>query len=367
MTLNLRANLPVDDSDSHFAYSAGDWSTLQGSTRQYNGSVHTTNVVGATVAFAFQGQAFILFATIPGAVPGNVAVNISIDEGSPTPIMQPTNSSDVFMDPLFTSSIMAFTTHTVVVTNSGNISFMFDEVELFSNDIIPSMSNPPSISSNTTTANSPSSSAQPTAVSGRSKVHTGAIIGGVVGGVAFIIFALLAFLFVRRRTRYRKSQSHIPNDKNPIKPLAAQPFPLDGPSLTSQNYPYPTDSSRPFASAEKAALRAQSSNEERLGNPSALSTPDQSSPSDCHSGVTPTSASDLNLPRPSNATNDVGVETFGHSESATTSSSFYSPSFPRPGEDGPPPYQPLSAARTAGAEHQMGSLIQEESEPGTFG
>lgn len=55
MTLNLRANLPVDDNDSHFAYSAGDWSTLAGSTRQFEGSVHVTNNVGATVAFAYQG------------------------------------------------------------------------------------------------------------------------------------------------------------------------------------------------------------------------------------------------------------------------------------------------------------------------
>ncbi len=55
MTLNLRANLPVDDSDPHFAYSAGDWSTLAGSTRQFDGSVHVTNNVGATVVFAYQG------------------------------------------------------------------------------------------------------------------------------------------------------------------------------------------------------------------------------------------------------------------------------------------------------------------------
>lgn len=151
-----------------------------------------------------------------------------------------------------------------------------------------------------------------------------------------------------------------------VKPLAAQPFPLST-SPTSPNYPYPTDSIRPFASVEKAALRDQSSNEERLGNPSTLSTPDQSSPSDYHSGVNPTSASELNVSRPSNATNDVGVEMFGHSESATTSSSLYAPSSPRPGEDGPPPYQPLSAAKTVGVEHQIRSPIQEESESGTFG
>ncbi len=329
------------------------------------------------------GQAFILYATIPGAVPGIVAVDLSIDGGSTALISQPTNSSDVFMDPLFTSSIMEFTNHTVVVTNRGNISFMFDEVELFSNDVIPSMSDPPSIS-NTSTTNSPSSSSQPTSISSRSKHHTGAIVGGVVGGLAFIILSLLAFLFIWRRSRYRNSQSH-KEDKNSKpywsffipecyadvvkagKPLAAKPFPLST-SQTSQNHPYPIDSNRPFASAEKDVLRAQSSNEERLGDPPALSTPDHSTSASDYPSIVRASTSDLNSSQPSNTTNDIAVEMFGHSETVTTStgSVYAADSFSRPGGDGPPPYQPLSASRKEGFGHQIRSPIKEESEPGTF-
>ena len=156
-------------------------------------------------------QAFIIYATIPSADFGNVTVNVTIDGGTPIAITQLTNSSDVYMDPLFTSSIMEFTNHTVVVTNTGgNISFRFDELLLFSNDIVPYMNDPPSISTttttNSTTTNSPSSSMQPTSVSGRSSDHKGAIIGGAVGGLAFVALVLVVFL-LRRRIQNRNRQS----------------------------------------------------------------------------------------------------------------------------------------------------------------
>ncbi len=158
-------------------------------------------------------QAFIIYATIPGADFGNVTVNVTIDGGTPIAVTQLTNSSDVYMDPLFTSSIMEFTNHSVVVTNRGNISFRFDELLLFSNDIVPYMIDPPSISTttttNTTTTNSPSSSVQPTSGSSRSSDHKGAIIGGVVGGLAFIALVLVAFLLRRRiQNRNRQSEDH---------------------------------------------------------------------------------------------------------------------------------------------------------------
>lgn len=164
-------------------------------------------------------QAFIIYATIPSADFGNVTVNVTIDGGTPIAITQLTNSSDVYMDPLFTSSIMEFTNHTVVVTNTGgNISFRFDELLLFSNDIVPYMNDPPSISTttttNSTTTNSPSSSVQPTSDSSRSSDHKGAIIGGVVGGLAFVSLVLVVFL-LRRRIQNRNRQSEDNQNREP--------------------------------------------------------------------------------------------------------------------------------------------------------
>ncbi|KJA15523.1 hypothetical protein HYPSUDRAFT_48285 [Hypholoma sublateritium FD-334 SS-4] len=165
MTLNLRANLPVDDSDSHFAYSTGDWSTLAGSTRQFEGSVHVTNNVGATVAFAYQGQGVVLYATIPGGATGNVAIDVSIDGGSPQTFSATPGSSNVYMDALYQSpTILEFATHTVVVTNKGSASFMFDEAQLFSNDINPSMVDPPVIAKSTTTSQAPTNTTPAQAV-----------------------------------------------------------------------------------------------------------------------------------------------------------------------------------------------------------
>ena len=115
-------------------------------------------------------------------------------------------------------------------------------------------------------------------------------------------------------------------------------------------------------------LRAHLSNEERLGDPPALSTPDHSTSASDYPSRVPTSTSDLNLSQPSNTTNNVDVEMLDHSETVTASTgSVYADSFSRPGGDGPPPYQPLNASRKEGVDsHQIRTPIREESEPGTF-
>ncbi|KAF9486145.1 hypothetical protein BDN70DRAFT_988158 [Pholiota conissans] len=143
MTLSLRANLEVDDTDSHFAYGGGDWQEQTGSTRQFNGNVHVTNTVGATVSFRYNGQAFALVGTTP-AGGGNVVVDISIDGGAATTVTVPCDqTSNQYAVDFFESPVVSFAVHTVVITNRGSQSFMFDSVKLYSDDINPTMASPP--------------------------------------------------------------------------------------------------------------------------------------------------------------------------------------------------------------------------------
>ncbi|KAF8191245.1 hypothetical protein BJ912DRAFT_1058486 [Pholiota molesta] len=65
MSLSLRANLPVDDTDPNFLYSTGDWQEQTGSSRQHNSNVHLTSNYGATISFRYSGQAFVLWGTTP--------------------------------------------------------------------------------------------------------------------------------------------------------------------------------------------------------------------------------------------------------------------------------------------------------------
>ena len=44
----------IDDTASSISYSSG-WVALEGATRQWDGTVHSTSAVGATATFSFHG------------------------------------------------------------------------------------------------------------------------------------------------------------------------------------------------------------------------------------------------------------------------------------------------------------------------
>ncbi|KAF8970334.1 hypothetical protein BDZ97DRAFT_88130 [Flammula alnicola] len=146
MTLNLRANLPVDDGDSNFSYSPqAAWQVLTGSSRQRGSAVHSTNTNGATVSFRFQGQGLMIYDTVPSGG-GDVIVDVALDGGTPTRVTRTSGSASVFNDVLYQSSVLPFAIHTIVITNRGqstDASFQFDWVDLQSDDINPSMTTPP--------------------------------------------------------------------------------------------------------------------------------------------------------------------------------------------------------------------------------
>lgn len=50
----MGGNIVVDDNNSNVAYS-GNWQLVQGSTRQWDGAVHTTFQRGASAVIRFRG------------------------------------------------------------------------------------------------------------------------------------------------------------------------------------------------------------------------------------------------------------------------------------------------------------------------
>jgi len=152
---------------------------------------------------------------------GSLTVTYSID-GSPSPIsvttstisVTPTSPNYLRNDGDFSNYLyfgldsLPSGSHTLLVniTEAKNQTFMLDYITYkpsFSTlSSMPSLSN---ISSGTTRpgASTTSSSSKP-----QRSVSTGAIVGGVIGGLAFVFLVLMLFLFFRRRARKRDYAYH---------------------------------------------------------------------------------------------------------------------------------------------------------------
>lgn len=79
---------------------------------------------------------------------------MSIDGGSPTTVTKACESDEQFQVDFFESPVVDFNVHTVIITNRGrstDASFMFDNLVLYSNDIDPSMTSPPLLTTPTST------------------------------------------------------------------------------------------------------------------------------------------------------------------------------------------------------------------------
>ncbi|KAF8163829.1 hypothetical protein B0H34DRAFT_340696 [Crassisporium funariophilum] len=140
----------ADDTDPGFSYS-GNWQTLTGSTRQWQGTVHSTTQSGASATFRFVGTAARVYFTVP-AGSGSSMADISLDGVTRT--VSKTSHSDNFYDDLwFDSGLISNTQHTVVVTNRGSdggTPLQFDRIA-FDGTIIAPPSPPPAPVAPTTT------------------------------------------------------------------------------------------------------------------------------------------------------------------------------------------------------------------------
>ncbi|KAF9057000.1 hypothetical protein BJ165DRAFT_1520420 [Panaeolus papilionaceus] len=132
--------LIVDDSDPNVIYS-GEWQSLLGSTRQWDGTVHTTFQTGASASVSFQATTVTVIATIPPGSGQQALVDIQLDSMEPVRVTMTSSAAAVYADAIWISpGILSEEVHTITLTNRGggnDLDFSFDRLKLESNSFEP--------------------------------------------------------------------------------------------------------------------------------------------------------------------------------------------------------------------------------------
>ncbi|EDR06514.1 uncharacterized protein LACBIDRAFT_328717 [Laccaria bicolor S238N-H82] len=195
----------IDDTDSSIGYSSG-WALLQGSTRQWNGTVHSTSTVGATATFSFRGTGVAVYGTLP-AGPSTAATQsqYAIDSGVPVNVSIASQTDAVYADLFFLSPLLTDGLHTLVITNEGtSVEYQLDRIDYNASVNVPvtvSGSSGSSISKTVSTTSSVSHSAAATspAASSAKSAPVGTIVGSIAAGLLVVLIALLIYFNCRRR------------------------------------------------------------------------------------------------------------------------------------------------------------------------
>ncbi|KAI0362092.1 hypothetical protein OH77DRAFT_1416300 [Trametes cingulata] len=184
--------------------------TLLGSV--YNSTLTGCSVSGASVVFTFNGSNVYAFGSVVDSGGGDPPESVySVDGDSPTSFTAPQVTGRRDAVQFFGSGALPLRNHTLIINitkASPSAPYYLDYLQ-FSTDVLPLDSPSSSLTATTSVSQSTSQSAgSPTtsAPAGSSDVArkptapTGAIVGGVVGGLAFLCI-LIALLYWRRNKR----------------------------------------------------------------------------------------------------------------------------------------------------------------------
>ncbi|KDR81174.1 hypothetical protein GALMADRAFT_136215 [Galerina marginata CBS 339.88] len=257
----------IDDTNTTLITYQGGWELLVGSTRQWNGTVHSTLQPGASATFQFRGYQVWVWGTIPAGVGSNL-VDFSIDGSTPNVTSRASNGSAVYNEPYYASPTLRDTYHTIVVTNrgsnaNGNTEFLLDRFEFTSSDDVPlfSPSGTSSIPAATAPATSSGASGSASTPTGGSKTPIGAIVGPVIGVLAAAVVILAYLLWRRRRTgasndtddEKKASTRRFFSSRRPQ--LALTPFQIDETPATASQGPTDLSSSLSDNATSNAGTR----------------------------------------------------------------------------------------------------------------
>lgn len=197
----------VDDMNSSISYSSG-WVLLQGSTRQWNGTVHSTSTVGATATYSFRGTGVAVYGTLPAGPSTSITQSqYAIDSGIPVNVSLASQTDAVYAQLFFLSSLLSDGLHTIVITNAGSsVEYQLDRIDYNASVNVPvstvSGSSGSSLSQTVRTTSSVSHSAaatSPASSSAKSAPPVGTIIGSIAAGLLVVLIALLIYFNCRRR------------------------------------------------------------------------------------------------------------------------------------------------------------------------
>uniref|UniRef100_A0A8H7XV24 Mid2 domain-containing protein n=1 Tax=Psilocybe cubensis TaxID=181762 RepID=A0A8H7XV24_PSICU len=173
-----------------------------------------------------------VFGTLnPNSVDGPPSSSYSIDNGTPTVFNGVQSWVPLYRQRFFASGPLSPTTHTLLITLlSKNSTYFLDYILVTLPDPGATSSSSTSFSSSSTSSSSSSSpsrspSLRPTTTSSStspsshgsqtstdlpvgasSASHAGTIVGGVLGGIALILLALIAILYILKRRREKEME-----------------------------------------------------------------------------------------------------------------------------------------------------------------
>ncbi|KAF8166381.1 hypothetical protein BJ912DRAFT_863161 [Pholiota molesta] len=173
----------------------------------------TTDQAGATLDFEFNGVSFTWYGFYEARFPFAVSTaSYAIDGAAPVNFtlngVTAQQTSVQYSQVFFTTDTLSPGDHKVVVTYNGNAdtTSLSLQVVIVQNGTITSAGGTIGATSGGRTTPTPGSitangSASHGQSSGTARSDTGAIVGGVVGGVAFLLLAALLFFWMSRHTR----------------------------------------------------------------------------------------------------------------------------------------------------------------------
>ncbi|TCD63832.1 hypothetical protein EIP91_004899 [Steccherinum ochraceum] len=203
----------IDDTDPQIRYS-GSWGTpVTNDAAVFNGTLTVTSQVGANFAFTFTGvQQIAVYGSLLSTNASPPIIQFSIDNGPHVVYTAPPiDEEDAVL--FFQSDVLSPTAHQIVAEvkrASDSSPFQVDYLS-----VLPARATIPTPTSSDGTVTTVSVSAPPTGSSGDGNqgpsgtpLNVGPIVGGVVGCVTFIFFALLWF-WCRRRKQNGSAFRHV--------------------------------------------------------------------------------------------------------------------------------------------------------------
>ncbi|KAI0792662.1 hypothetical protein C8Q75DRAFT_731282 [Abortiporus biennis] len=189
-------NLPsmiVDDQDTRIHYSS-PWVPEYSVQSANNNTVTYTTTPGSSFTFEFDGTRVVVYGTylpLNGSKTPPTARYI-VDGGSPIIITNPTVQQDIVTQPFWDSGVIQSHHHVLAI--------VIDDVNEDSPYVFDYLAFAPQDIATAPTAFASSTPASADIADFGSSNHAGAIVGGVIGGVAFLaVIALVFFVFRRRR------------------------------------------------------------------------------------------------------------------------------------------------------------------------
>ncbi|KAF8163682.1 hypothetical protein B0H34DRAFT_672630 [Crassisporium funariophilum] len=162
---------------------------------------NSTSTQGTQLVFNFTGIQLSWYGFIPTEFPhGPSLATYSIDGGTPINFLLRGLSQDsitIYNQKFFSTQTLSPGPHTLIVVHEGTGS----TTPLTLDYLVVQIGTIPSTNGTSSTTNDTDPASNSTSSGGKGRSSIGLIVGGVVGGLALVIFAILGFLFLWRRER----------------------------------------------------------------------------------------------------------------------------------------------------------------------